>query len=303
MSLPTVVSEARTHTTLHSLASTTEEIASRRRSRWRWVVPFAAALVVALGLIGLIAWQFGSDLGTSRPAPAAPATQTASNPPPAQTPTTPTAPPPVEEKKPSPMDAAPAATPPAETPETPKQTAPVQSDGQNAEKPAETPEAAPEQPKAEQPKPERPKVKPRPPIGPQDVMVTSEPASATATLDNDPSASCKTPCVLHVMPGRHTVSINQPGFQQESREVRIIDSPYEMPLVTLRARGGTIMVSSNPPGATIFLNDKPTDKVTPARLSVVPGAYNVRVEKDGVRKSESVEIKNGDIRFVPLDLH
>jgi serine/threonine-protein kinase len=291
MNLPTVMSESPTRTTLHSPGSTTEEVVSRRRSRWKWVLPFAAALVVALGLIALIALQFGLDLGTRKPEAPPTAAQTPSNPPPAETSPATTSP---EEKKPSPMESTPAATPPAEAPAAAKQTTPVESD-QAAQKPAETPAPTTE-------RPERPKLKAGPAKGPQDVFVNSDPAGATATLDNDPAASCKTPCILNVMPGRHTVSVSEAGYQQESREIRIIDSPIEVPSITLRAHGGTLMVTSVPVGAAIFLNDKPTQKTTPAQLSVVPGTYNVRVEKDGSRKSESVDIRNGETRYLKIQL-
>jgi serine/threonine-protein kinase len=292
MSLPTVMSEAPTRSTMFSSGATTEEVLARRRSRWKWVLPFAAALVVALGLIGLIAWQFGTDLGTSRPVPP-PAAQTASNPPPTEAAPAPA----VEEKKPSPMESAPAASPQSEPPVSAKQETPPENDGQNAKKPAEAADTAPEQPEPERTKPERPKLKARSAPGPQGVFVTSDPPGATAMLDNDPSVSCKTPCTLSVMPGLHAVSINQSGYQQESREVRITDSPYEVPLVRLRAHGGTLMITSSPVGASIFLNDKPTQKTTPAQISLPPGTYNVRVEKDGLKKSETVEIHNGETRY------
>jgi serine/threonine-protein kinase len=297
MSLPTVVSEAPTRSTMFSAGATTEEVIARRRSRWKWVLPFAAALVVALGLIGLIAWQFGTDLGTSRPIPP-PATQTASNPPPAETSPSPA----VEEKKPSPMETTPAAAPPSEPPVSAKQETAPASEDQTTTKPAEATDTTPEQPAPEQaaperPKPERSKLKPRPAPGPQGVFVTSDPPGAAAMLDNNPSVSCKTPCTLSVMPGRHSITINQSGYQQESREVNITDSPLEVPLVRLREHGGTLMVTSSPVGAAIFLNDKPTQRITPATISLPPGTYNVRVEKDGLKKSDTVEIHNGETRY------
>src|SRR5690242_11348157 len=97
LNMPTVMSEAPTRTTLVQAGMTTEETAARRRNRWKWVLPFAAALVVAGGLIGLIALQFGPDLGGSR-APSMPP-PAASNPaPPAEAPVAAA----TEEKRPSP---------------------------------------------------------------------------------------------------------------------------------------------------------------------------------------------------------
>jgi serine/threonine protein kinase len=290
LSLPTVI-EAPARTTRFSPGSTTEEVIARRSSRWKWVLPFAAALVVALGLIGLIALQFGPDLGTTKSAAPAPPTQTASNPPPAETP----AAPPVEEKKPSPTDQAPAASSPSDSGGNHQETSPVE-EKKPTEAEAKPPEQTPQVP------PERPKAKSRPPKGPQDVVITSEPAGATAILDGDPSVSCKTPCLLSVVPGQHSVSINQPGYQQERRSFQIIDSPVEVPRITLRSQAGTLMITSDPPGATISLNGQATSKITPAQFNLPPGTYHVQLEKNGLQKSTSIDIKNGETTYQKIPL-
>ena len=299
MSLPTVISETPTRTTRFSPGSTTEEVVARRKSRWKWVLPFAAALVVALGLIGLIALQFGTDLGTTKsaatqtPATQAPPTQPASTPSPTETPAAPA----VEDKKPSPMEPAPTAKSPDESASKPQETAPVEEQ----KKPAEAEQTPAEQAPPVAP-PERPKAKPRPAKGPQDVVITSEPPGATAVLDGNPSVSCKTPCILSVLPGHHSVAINQPGYQQERREITIIDSPVDVPRVTLRSLAGTLYISSDPPGASITLNGQATSKVTPFQFNLPPGTYNVRLEKNGLQKSISIEVKNGETTFQKIPL-
>src|SRR5579863_3514528 len=106
LSLPTVVSEAPSTGVPIGAGTTTEEaILGRRRGGSKWLLPFVAALVVALGLIGLIALQFGGGLGIGRSA--APPPQSASNvseptPTPATSPAAA-----AEDKKPSPMESAP----------------------------------------------------------------------------------------------------------------------------------------------------------------------------------------------------
>jgi tRNA A-37 threonylcarbamoyl transferase component Bud32 len=289
LSLPTVVADAPTQNTLFTPGSTSEEVVARRRAKVKWVLPFAAALLVALGLIGLIALQFGPDLGIGRPA--APPAPVASNTPPVEAP----GPAAADEKKPSPMQPPPV-NHPAESAGAPSETAAAGSDGP---KQAEGADAAAEQQLAAE---ERATMKPRPAKGPQQVLLTSEPAGATAVLDNDPAVSCKTPCMLNVMPGRHMVSLRQEGYQQESREIQITDSPIEVPMVTLRTQAGTLMLTSVPGGAAIFLNDKSIERTTPATLSLAPGTYNVRVEKDGLRKSQSIEIHNGGTSYLKIPL-
>jgi len=257
-----------------------------------------------VGLIALIALQFGPGLGvghTSAPpadppaasppvASSAPSNQTPVSNPSANVP----APATPEEKKPSPMEAPVSA--PKEPAANPARTATADSTGQ---KPQQLPEEPTETPTQDE---ERPQLKPRPANGPQDVLVTSDPAGATAILDNNPAVSCKTPCVLNVMPGRHALALNADGYHRESREIRITDSPVEVPMVTLRVNAGTLMLTSAPGGAAIYLNDKLIPQTTPTQLSLAPGTYNVRVEKNGIRKSESVEIRNGETSYIKIPL-
>jgi serine/threonine-protein kinase len=298
MTMPTMATAAVTMPEMAGSGTTTEEaLVGRRRSGSKWVLPFAAAVVVAVGLIGLIALQFGSGPGIGHTSTQAPATGDG-NPPVNTTPaSSPPAAAPVDDKKPSPMDSAPAPAPVKPVPG-PTQTATVKTEGDKTQLPAETEENPEQAPTVEQ----RPKVKGRPANGPQDVLVTTEPAGITAVLDNNPAVSCKTPCMLNVLPGRHTITLNQDGYQRESREIRIIDSPVELPTVTLRAQSGTLMLTSTPAGAAIFVNDKPYAQITPTQLSLAPGTYNVRVEKNGVQKSKAIEIQNGVTNFINISL-
>lgn len=305
LSMPTVMSEAPTRATAFGDGMTTEDtVMGRGRKASKWVLPFVAALVVALGLIGLIALQFGPGLGIGHTS-ARPAEPAASNPPvdsnapsnPAPVSNTPAnvpAPSTAEEKKASPTE--PPASAPKEPSTNPAQTAAADSGGQ---KPQQLPEEPTETPPRDE---ERPKLQSRPANSPQDVLVTSEPAGATAILDNNQAVSCKTPCVLTVMPGRHTLALNADGYQRESREIRITDSPVEVPMVTLRVHAGTLMLTSAPSGAAIYLNDKLIPQITPTQLGLAPGTYSVRVEKNGVRKTESVEIRNGVTSFLKIPL-
>src|SRR5579864_2778964 len=139
LTMPTVISDAATPKVPLGAGTTTEEvITGHRRSGSKWLLPFVAALVVALGLIGLIALQFGGGLGigSSPPTP-----ESASN---APQPTAPATTPPVaspEEKKPSPMEPAPAAAK-SEPDTTPAETKPVETQPVETQ-PAETQAAQP----------------------------------------------------------------------------------------------------------------------------------------------------------------
>jgi len=124
-------------------------------------------------------------------------------------------------------------------------------------------------------------------------MVVSSPGGATATLDGNPAWACKTPCTLQGAPGRHTLAISMPGYQIERRDITVGTGPVEMPPVLLRAIGGTLMLTSEPRGASITIDGRRIPEVTPAQISLTPGTYTIAIEKDGLHASERIEIKSG----------
>jgi serine/threonine protein kinase len=255
-------------------AATTEETKLRARHKVR-VLPVLAAILVAAGLVVLIAWQAAPWLtgsGTQSPpanagppaaqSPAGASTQ------PASSPTGATEPPlTVQDKKPSPMATAGSAPDRGPIP------APVVT-------------GAP--------------VRPAPPQTSSDssspylkVSVTTIPPDATAMLDNRPDSACTTPCSLDATPGPHVVTISRQGYQTEHRPVTVSDSAIELSPIALRVPGGVLMVASTPVGAHIFVNGTQSDKVTPAKLQLAPGKYTIMVEKDGKQSSKEVEVQNG----------
>jgi hypothetical protein len=66
-----------------------------------------------------------------------------------------------------------------------------------------------------------------------------------------------------------------------------------MPPVLLHPVGGTLMLSSEPRGATVTVDGKKIDKVTPAQIPLALGTYSITVEKDGQSATQRVEITNG----------
>ena len=258
-------------------------------------LPFLMAILVAAGLLALIGWQAAPWLAQRTNSSAATTTtaQTASKPPETQpVPVNPPQPTAVstEDKRPSPLDPAPvsAATKTEESGTPPGEQAPT-----NSETAATT---APEPPR--RPEPVRtPHVQP-----PSPVSIITSPAGATATLDGRGDASCTTPCTLEAPAGRHTVAITLTGHQAESREVIATGGAQELPLITLRATAGTIMVTSVPPGAAILINGRQISQSTPAQINLAPGVYNITVQKDGRQQSRTVDVRNGAINYLKIPL-
>jgi hypothetical protein len=175
----------------------------------------------------------------------------------------------------------------------PQQQPPVETAPPPASTPQETPKRAMEEPPKQEPQPPPQQQNTVRRGAPQDVMVVSSPGGATATLDGNPSIACNTPCPLPAPPGRHSVSLVLPGYQIERREVTVGGGPIEMPPVVLRPAGGTLMLSSVPAGASVSVDGKKLDVLTPAQISLALGTYSITVEKDGKSSTEKVDIKSG----------
>jgi predicted Ser/Thr protein kinase len=297
LSLPTAV-EARRPARVDNLAlaGTTEETKTRA-GRKVGVLPVLFAVLVAVALVGLIAWQAAPWITDSGPKPVAteaqpPAPQSQSTAPPVGTPpdVAPSASPPppeLEEKRPSPMPPAPKTTP--ETTEAGGDAGDAGTSPQRSTTPERGP--IPEPP---------PRPRPTQDVGASPylkIAVSTVPADATAMLDNRPDTACTTPCALDATPGQHIVSINRSGYQTEHRPVTVTDSTVELPPVALRVPGGVLMLASVPAGAKIYVNGSSVDQLTPKRLELKPGKYEITVEKDGKRMSKEVEIQNGITRY------
>jgi serine/threonine-protein kinase len=303
LNLPTAM-EARRPANVSLSRSTEETKPSGHRKMG--VLPVLFAILVAAGLVVLIAWQAAPWLtGSTDSSPKPPVAEAQ---PPAQQPSS-TAAPPVEEKKPSPMpppERAQAAPPDAGQTETKTEAPSETTTGPKTETPGATPERGPipapavveprthlasHQPAPRQPAPDltsSPYLK---------VSVATIPPDATATLDDRPDTACTTPCALDATPGQHKVSISRQGYQTEHRLVTVGNAALEIPTVALRAPGGVLMLDSAPGGARVFVNGALSEQVTPAKLQLRPGKYNIAIEKDGRRSSREVEIQNGITRF------
>jgi len=264
----------------------TTERTPRQRSGF---LPFLAAILMAAGLLAIVAWEvkptwlfntLGSAEKPARKAASAETEAPVTGPPPIPSAASST-PTPVEtpaENKPSPMPRADGSPPPVAD-----------------EKPAATEAAA--VPGMTPPHPEAPPRRPSTPrmvAGPQPLTVTSSPRGAVVTLDNQPDTACTTPCTLEANPGHHSLELVKSGYDLERREVEVGSSAVEIPPVMMRSQQGTLMLTSSPTGAAVLVNGKRQQQVTPAQIPLAPGSYAITVEwKDGKKATRTVQIKDG----------
>ena len=178
-------------------------------------------------------------------------------------------------------DPAPAATVPAAT--VPAVTPPP------AEPAVEPPaaEAKPEPPPAV--KKAQPKAAPAPPVLAM-VSFNSEPAGAKVVVDNNPALSCTAPCRLELPAGDHSAQASLAGYHPARRSFRSEGSAMDVSFKP-DAIVGTVMVSSTPSGADIFVDGVKQARKTNAFLKLTPGSHVVRIQSGAVTAEQTVQVE------------
>jgi hypothetical protein len=134
--------------------------------------------------------------------------------------------------------------------------------------------------------------------------VTSNPPGAKAVLDGNLGADCRTPCFLHALPGRHTLTVSQAGYLNEYRSLDVGDKALDVDPIVLRQpeAEGTMFLSTTPPGAFIRIDGRAIPQLTNCKVSLAPGTHTVTVEKNGIVKTQSVHVGDTILRVsIPLD--
>ena len=134
---------------------------------------------------------------------------------------------------------------------------------------------------------------------PSTFELTATPPGSTAIFDNDPNLHCDTPCEIPLPPGRHTFTVNSPGYREERR---IIEIPRDTGIiVNLEKSAGTVSVTSNPPGLAVSIDGKVQSRRTPAMFTVAPGRHHVEVAKGAEKRESNVEVHDGGTTDLNID--
>jgi tetratricopeptide (TPR) repeat protein len=131
--------------------------------------------------------------------------------------------------------------------------------------------------------------------------VASSPPGSLVVFDNTPSLSCVAPCQIPLTPGRHTLVATLAGRRDAQRIVTVEERKASSVAIEMVAKQGYLTVESKTAGSPIFVNGKRTQSVTPANLTLAEGEYVIGVEVDGVLKTETVAMKDGDLKKISLE--
>jgi serine/threonine-protein kinase len=177
--------------------------------------------------------------------------------------------------KPSSDDAAPPVAPPP-APEPPKPDA-----GQEAAAPAVT----------------RPVVPPKPVLG--ETRIVTNPPGAFVVVDGASDQSCTSPCTLGLKPGRHTLSATLAGYR---RTLRIFEAPRDAELfLNMDRSAGTVIIRSQPPGASVVVDGQQRNEKTPAMLNLPAGPHTIEVIRNGQRQSHQVNVVDSAVSHVAVE--
>jgi serine/threonine-protein kinase len=152
--------------------------------------------------------------------------------------------------------------------------------------------APPPPPPTSHPQESRPSAPPK--QGEQTVQMVTEPPGANVVVDGNASLTCKTPCMLSLPPGRHTLSTELDGYRPYPR---VLNVPQDNDVfLRLDKMGGTLSLTSNPPGASIEINGEAKSQKTPSSFKLSPGNYHVKVTRNGLSMEFDVPMHDGDFK-------
>lgn len=209
--------------------------------------------------------------------------------------------PPAEAANQAPAQQAPESTTPAN--QAPTATAPSASPAPPPA-PASEPTTSNEETEARAARRERERPIPAPVIepkssAPQDVQFLTEPAGATVTVDGHPEMSCKTPCMLSLTGGRHSLTVELAGYRPYPR---VFNVPADGDIfLKLSKATGTLSITSQPAGAVIDLDGKEQSQRTPAVFNLSPGNYHVKVARNGASIDFDVQLRDGEFLTKRVD--
>jgi hypothetical protein len=132
--------------------------------------------------------------------------------------------------------------------------------------------------------------------GPVTLRITSEPAGGQAFLDGSEVGA--TPADLHdVTPGRHQIEVRMAGRQSYTLDVVLEpgEHTFHADLPRQEEAKATLRVTSDPPGAQVVLDGRPSGRVTPSVLEgLAPGRHSLLLQKDGFEPFQAtVELTAG----------
>lgn len=140
-------------------------------------------------------------------------------------------------------------------------------------------------------------------IVPGQLAVNSTPEGAQVQIDGRGDASWMTPYTLTgLAPGQHTVAVSKSGFALETRVVDVTSGSKSFLVVHLATLGAILALSSEPAGASLFIDGKDSGRLTPAQIIADKGTHTILVRKQGyLDETTTVDLQSGqNFHYSPI---
>jgi serine/threonine protein kinase len=176
-------------------------------------------------------------------------------------------------------------TAPRATQPVPQPDAAAPADSTSETQPAEVPDAAPEpvaRPSSRSNSRGARKKAAAPVALPGQLTIDSAPQGAQVALDGSTDPSWITPLALtNIQAGKHSITVSKAGYASDTRSVEVASGAKATAVIHLSQLSATLIVKSDPPGASIYIDSKDAGTKTPAQISVPKGQHLVLVRKEG----------------------
>lgn len=119
----------------------------------------------------------------------------------------------------------------------------------------------------------------------------------------DKLPSNMSPIRTTLAPGDHSFTIRHKGFKNKTVSVTLKSGEEVRRSVVLENTSTGFFVETDPPGAVVFVNERPYEEKTPVTIDdLEPGTYSVRLVKgeNYQPKTMEVEVVSGEITQLPL---
>jgi serine/threonine-protein kinase len=126
---------------------------------------------------------------------------------------------------------------------------------------------------------------PVPAAGRGAIHVVTDVISATAVLRGPAGHilnKCETPCSFNnLSPARYSLEVQKEGYQSVQTAMQVKSGDAQDQKIKLESLAKGIYISSQPPGADVFINGAKQSGQTPVTLPLAPGQYNLVLRLQG----------------------
>jgi serine/threonine-protein kinase len=117
---------------------------------------------------------------------------------------------------------------------------------------------------------------------PGQLAIDSTPQGAQVQVDGASDPSYVTPFLLtNLAPGPHSITVSKAGYSTDTRSVDVTSANRATTVIHLAQLMATLIVRSDPPGASIYVDGRDVGPKTPAQVSVDKGQHVVLVRMPG----------------------